>query len=115
MITEPLLVDRISEFCEGWGWACKFLFGPYSPDLANLVIEGARRKQQTMAGYELDTENFTISLPNAKIGGERDLLFRLTISPQDRYNYERWACMYLEVLRIIGMYRVSPTGISGIP
>ena len=36
-----------------------------------MDIEGTWQGKQTMIGYELDTETFTIALPRAKIEGAR--------------------------------------------
>ena len=67
MMIGPQLGTRLAECANGWGRARRFLLGPDSLALRKLGLGGMRSQQQTMIGYELETESYTISIPTAKI------------------------------------------------
>ena len=95
ILIEPNLGTRCEASAICWEHACELTFGPDSANVDKLEEEGNWEAKKLVSGYLLDTDSWSISIPEAKIFGAQSLI----LSPYLNYGNRILPLGFLQELR----------------
>ena len=81
MLIECPLGSRLSACATCWEWCCKQVLGEDSINLEKRCLEGHWSQHQTLLGFEFNTDEMAIRLPEEKAEQARSLILSPELSP----------------------------------
>ena len=81
MLIECPTGQRLRDWAECWEWRRKRILGDDSINFEKQMIERQRTQKATLLGFEINTEDISVQLHEAKIQQARTLVLRTDLAP----------------------------------